>query len=76
MLLPVIRNSVSSKEYIETYVRNNIRNNIPSADTLLRRIKGIASGSHKCIGSKNYKRHTVNDGIEQVSIDKQLVNRN
>jgi hypothetical protein len=69
-IISVIRNSISSKEYIETYVRNSIRNNIPSADTVFRRIKGIASesGSHKRIGSENLKMHTVHSGIEQISM--------
>jgi hypothetical protein len=69
-IIRVIRNAISSKEYIETYVRNSIRNNIPSADTVFRRIKDIASesGSHRRSGSKNYKRHTVLAGIEQISM--------
>ena len=69
-IISVIRNSISSKEYIETYVRNSIRNNIPSADTVFRRIKDVASesGSHKRSGSENYKRHTVHTGIEQISM--------
>lgn len=69
-IISVIRNSISSKEYIETYVRNSIRNNIPSADTVFRKIKGIASesGSHKRTGSENIKKHTVHDGIEQISM--------
>ena len=69
-IIRVIRNAISSKEYIETYVRNSIRNNIPSADTVFRRIKDIASesGSHRRSGSKNYKRHTVHAGIEQISM--------
>ncbi len=69
-IIRVIRNAISSKEYIETYVRNSIRNNIPSADTVFRRIKDIASesGSHRRSGSENYKRHTVHDGIEYISM--------
>ena len=69
-IISVIRNSISSREYIETYVRNSIRNNIPSADTVFRKIKDIASesGSHKRSGSENYKRHTVHAGIEQISM--------
>jgi hypothetical protein len=69
-IISVIRNSISSMEYIETYVRNSIRNNIPSADTVFRRIKDIASESesHKRIGSENLKRHTVHAGIEQISM--------
>ena len=69
-IIHVIRNAISSKEYIETYVRNSIRNNIPSADTVFRRIKDIASesGSHRRSGSENYKRHTVHAGIEQISM--------
>ena len=67
-IIRVIRNAISSKEYIETYVRNSIRNNIPSADTVFRRIKDIASGSHRRSGSENYKRHTVHAGIEQISM--------
>ena len=69
-IIRVIRNAISSKEYIETYVRNSIRNNIPSADTVFRGIKDIASesGSHRRSGSENYKRHTVHAGIEQISV--------
>ena len=56
-IISVIRNAISSKEYIETYVRNSIRNNIPSADTVFRRIKDIASesGSNRRIGSQDHK---------------------
>ncbi len=42
-IIHVIRNAISSKEYIETYVRNTNCNHIPSADTVFRRIKDIAS---------------------------------
>ena len=35
----VIRNAISVKEYIETYVKNHAYNNIPSDDTVFRRIK-------------------------------------
>ena len=67
-IIRVIRNAISVKEYIETYVRNHVYNNIPSVDTVFRRIKDIASesGSHRRSGSKNYKRHTVHAGIEQI----------
>ena len=53
-IISVIRNSISSREYIETYVRNSNCNNIPSADTVFRRIKDVASesGSHRRIGLK------------------------
>ena len=69
-IIHVIRNAISSKEYIETYVRNNHYDHIPSADTVFRKIKGIASesGSHKRSGSENMKRHTVHAGIEQISM--------
>ena len=69
-IIHVIRNAISVKEYIETYVRNNNRKNIPSADTVFRRIKDVASesGSHRRSGSENLKRHTVNYGIEQISM--------
>ena len=69
-IIRVIRNTISSKEYIETYVRNSIHNNIPSADTVFRRIKDIASesGSHRRSGSENLKRYTANYGIEQISM--------
>ena len=50
-------------------MRNNHRNNIPSADTVFRRMKNIAleSGSHKCIGSQSCK-NTVHKGIECISM--------
>ena len=69
-IISVIRNSISSREYIETYVRNSSCNSIPSADTVFRRIKDVASesGSHRRSGSENLKRHTVNYGIEQISM--------
>ena len=69
-IISVIRNAISSKEYIETYVSNSTCNNIPSADTVFRRIKDVASesGSHKRIGSENLRRHTVNDEIEYISM--------
>ena len=43
-IIHVIRNAISSREYIETYVRNSNHNHIPSADTVFRSIKDIASG--------------------------------
>ena len=43
-IIHVIRNAISSREYIETYVMNSNHNHIPSADTVFRRIKNIASG--------------------------------
>ena len=51
-------------------MRNHPYNHIPSADTVFRRIKGVASesGSHKRNGSENLRRHTVHDGIEQISM--------
>ena len=69
-IIHVIRNAISSREYIETYVRNSNHNHIPSADTVFRRIKDIASESvsHKRTGSENLKRHTVHDGIEHISM--------
>ena len=69
-IIRVIRNAISVKEYIETYVRNHVYNNIPSADTVFRRIKDIASesGSHRRSGSENLKRPTANYGIEQISM--------
>ena len=69
-IINVIRNSISLREYIETYVRNSNCNNIPSADTVFRRIKDVASesGSHRRSGSENLKRHTVHHGIEQISM--------
>ena len=68
-IIRVIRNAISVKEYIETYVRNSICNNIPSAGTVFRRIEDIASesGSHRRSGSENLKKHTVNYGVEQIS---------
>ena len=68
-IIRVIRNAISSKEYIETYVRNNNRNNILSAGTVFRRIKDIASesGSHRRSGSQGRK-NTVHKGIEQISM--------
>ena len=33
-IIHVIRNSISSKEYTETYVRNHAYNHIPPADTV------------------------------------------
>ncbi len=33
-IISVIRNSISSKEYTETYVRNHAYNHIPPADTV------------------------------------------
>ena len=56
-IISVIRNSISSKECVETYMRNNNHNNIPSADTVFRRIKDIASesGSNRRIGSQDHK---------------------
>ena len=64
-IIHVIRNAISSREYIETYVRNSNHNHIPSADTVFRRIKDIASesGSHMRSGSENMKRHTVHDEL-------------
>ena len=69
-IIHVIRNAISSREYIETYVMNSNHNHIPSADTVFRRIKDIASesGSHMRSGSENMKRHTVHDGIERISM--------
>ncbi len=69
-IINVIRNAISSKEYIETYARNHAYNHIPSADTVFRRINNIASesGSHRRSGSENLKRHTVNYGIEYISM--------
>lgn len=69
-IIHIVRNAISSKECIETYVRNNNCNHIPSADTVFRRIKNIASesGSHKRSGSESLKRHTVQDGIDWISM--------
>ena len=69
-IIHTIRNAISSKEYIETYVRNSNCNHIPSADTVFRRIRNIASesGSHRCSGSESLKRHTVHDGLERISM--------
>ncbi len=67
-IIHVIRNAISVKEYIETYVRNNYYDHIPSADTVFRKIIGIASesGSHKRSGSRNYKRHTIHAGMHSM----------
>ncbi len=69
-IINVIRNSISSREYIETYVRNSSCNSIPSADTVFRRIRDVASesGSHRRSGSENLKRHNIHDGIEYISM--------
>ena len=68
-IIHVIRNAISSREYIETYVRNSNHNHIPSADTVFRRIKALASesGSHMRSGSQSSK-NTVHDGIEHISM--------
>ena len=44
-IIHVIRNVISVKEYIETYARNSNCNHIPSADTVFRNIKDVASES-------------------------------
>ena len=69
-IIHVIRYAMSVKEYIETHVRNSTCNSIPSADTVFRKIKNIASESrsHRRSGAENLKRHTVHDGIEYISM--------
>ena len=50
-------------------MRNNPSMHTPSADTIFRRIHGIASesGSHRRKGSGELKRKTVNSGIDTIS---------
>ncbi|KJE48524.1 hypothetical protein [Acidiplasma sp. MBA-1] len=62
-IIHTIRNAISSKEYIETYVRNSNCNHIPSDSIQEDQEYCIRIGSHKRSGSENLKRHTVHDGI-------------
>lgn len=68
-IVNVLRNAVALNEYVETYVRNNRSMRTPSADTVFRRIHGIASepGSHRRKGSLELKRETDHSGIETIS---------
>ena len=54
---------------LNEYVMNNPSMHTPSADTIFRRIHGIASesGSHRRKGSGELKRKTVNSGIDTIS---------
>jgi hypothetical protein len=67
-IIRVIRNAISVKEYVETYVRNNPLTRNPSGDTIFRRIKGIAteSGSHRRKGSEGMKKMTRHSGIDAI----------
>ena len=64
----VIRNAISDKEYVETYVRNNPLSNNPSADTVFRKIKKIASesGSHIRKGSQT-ERISNHEGPDSIT---------
>ncbi len=68
-IVSVLRNSITLNEYIETYVRNNPSLHTASADTIFRRIHGIASepGSHRRKGSLELKWETDHSGIEAIS---------
>lgn len=68
-IVNVLRNAITLNEYVETYVRNNRSKRTPSADTVFRRIHGIASepGSHRRKGSGELKRKTEHSGIERIS---------
>lgn len=64
-----VRNATVLREYIETYVRNSTHRRTPSADTVLRRMREIASepGSHRRKGSKDEKRSTKHSGIGRIT---------
>ena len=68
-IVNVLRNAITLNEYVETYVRNSRSMRTPSADTIFRRIHGIASepGSHRRKGSLELKRGTDHSGIETIS---------
>ena len=68
-IVNVLRNAVTLNEYVETYVRNNRSKHTPSADTVFRRIHGIASepGSHRRKGSPGLKRETDHSGTGTIS---------
>ena len=67
-IVRAIRGAISSGEYMETYLRNNHLKNDPSADTVFRRIKKIASesGSHMRKGSGDRGRKTEHSGMDAV----------
>ncbi len=68
-IVRVLRNAISSGEYIETYIRNDLLKNDPSADTVFRRIGKIASepGSHARKGSKAQERTYSHRGLDAIT---------
>ena len=64
----VLRNAITHKEYVETWIRNNPSMHTPSADTVFRKMHEIASepGSHRRKGSEK-KRETEHSGIDVIS---------
>ena len=68
-IVRVLRNAISSGEYMETYLRNDLLKNDPSADTVFRRIRKIASepGSHMRKGSKSHERMSSHRGIDAIT---------
>ncbi|EQD25875.1 transposase (ISH3), partial [mine drainage metagenome] len=68
-IVRVIRNAITMNEYVETYVKNNPSIRTPSADTIFRRIHGIASepGSHRRKGSVPMKSSMDQSGIDLIT---------
>ena len=68
-IVNVLRNAITLNEYVETYARNNRSKRTPSADTIFRRIHGIASepGSHRRNESWELKRKTDHSGTGTIS---------
>jgi len=68
-IVRVIRNAITMNKYVETYVRNNPSIRTPSADTIFRRIHGIASqlGSHRRKGSGPMKSSMDQFGIDLIT---------